>query len=316
MTSPRSLGGRGGCDWSTRARRIGLSDDEQRLFDRACDADADLRVSHEVGCDFDQITQVRAGDEELIARVVDCTLASSRSGRRSHKLAWSLGAAAALVTSVAAAAWWRVAAETAHPARTLDAPAVVVMAPAAQGPAHEAQQTPPPPAEPSPPPSPTASEMIAGHSSARFAGHTARAANSARGDAVAQPDADTAAAWFRRANAARRAGELAAATSSYAKLQERFPDSQEARLSHLSLGRLLLESGRALDAERQFSSYLAGADRELAEEAWLGRAESFARLGRSGDERRTWLRLLQEFPASVYAARAKQRVDELDAQSP
>jgi hypothetical protein len=87
-------------------------------------------------------------------------------------------------------------------------------------------------------------------------------------------------------------------------------------LSHVSLGRLLLDSGRASDAERQFSAYLAGSDRELAEEAWGGRAESLARLGRIGDERRTWLRLLQEFPASVYAARAKQRVDELDALRP
>ena len=313
MTAPRSQGARSGADLSTRARRIGLSEDERILFERACDADADLRISHQVGCDFDQIAHVSAGDEELVARVVERTLASSRRGRQSRRLAWSLGAAAALFTTVAAAAWWRGGSSAATKTQSLSP----VVALSAEAPAAGPDQAALPPAEEhAVPTSPTASERAVARSSTRSAARVGRHAGSAGTEGIAQADGDTAAAWFRRANAARHAGSLSAATSLYTKLQERFPDSEEARVSHVSLGRLLLESGRPLEAERQFSSYLGASGRELAEEAWVGRAESLARLGRNVDERRSWLKLLQEFPASVYAERAKQRVDELDALGP
>ena len=66
----------------------------------------------------------------------------------------------------------------------------------------------------------------------------------------------------------------------YTKLQTKFPGSDEARLSHVSLGKLLLSSGKAADAERQFALYVAAGSRELVEEALVGRAESLQRLGR------------------------------------
>jgi TolA-binding protein len=115
---------------------------------------------------------------------------------------------------------------------------------------------------------------------------------------------------FREANAARHAGDLAGARALYLRLEREFPDTEEARLSHGSLGKLLLAMGRAQEAERQFEGYLAGRQ-ELAEEALFGRAQSLAELDSPVEEQRVWARLLREYPNSVYAARARARLAEL-----
>jgi TolA-binding protein len=135
----------------------------------------------------------------------------------------------------------------------------------------------------------------------------------ATSEAVAVLDTDAARDWFRKANAARRDGDLASASALYTGLQSKFPTSDEARLSHVSLGKLLLSSGKAADAERQFSLYIAAGGGELAEEALVGRAESLHRLGRTAEERKTWQSLLRDSPAGIYAARAKQRLEDLDS---
>jgi TolA-binding protein len=121
----------------------------------------------------------------------------------------------------------------------------------------------------------------------------------------------TAATLFRDARAARRQGELATARSLYAELQASFPESAEARVSRVALGKLLLMAGDGAAAERQFRLYLAGSGGDLIEEALLGRAEALGRLGRSGEERRVWQELGARYPSSVYAERARKRLDEL-----
>jgi hypothetical protein len=68
--------------------------------------------------------------------------------------------------------------------------------------------------------------------------------------------------------------------------------------------------GRAGEAEQQFASYLGGRS-TLAQEALVGRARSLAALRRGADERRVWESLLHDYPGSVYAARARQRLAEL-----
>jgi TolA-binding protein len=126
----------------------------------------------------------------------------------------------------------------------------------------------------------------------------------------------TAADVFRQANLARHAGDLESARALYAELQARFPGSDEARLSLVSMGKLLLAAGRAEEAERQLSRYLSLGDGELTEEALVGRAQSLERLGRSESERQVWERLLRQYPSSVYGASAKRRLADLAPRQP
>jgi TolA-binding protein len=116
---------------------------------------------------------------------------------------------------------------------------------------------------------------------------------------------------FRDANAARRAGDFGRARALYADLDRTFPRSEEARLAHVSAGKLLLSMGKAADAERHFGLYLKEGG-ELAEEALVGRAQTLRLLGRLSDERQVWQELLQRFPSSVYSSRARQRLAEAE----
>ncbi|MBX3210318.1 MAG: tetratricopeptide repeat protein [Labilithrix sp.] len=130
------------------------------------------------------------------------------------------------------------------------------------------------------------------------------------------PPADspvTAAELFREANAERRAGNLNKAVDQYRALQKRYPDAPETQASRVSLGRLLLDRhGDASGALAQFEAYLAGAQADggtLAEEARLGRALAFEKLGRRDDERRALEELLVRHPHSLHGSRARERLD-------
>jgi TolA-binding protein len=128
------------------------------------------------------------------------------------------------------------------------------------------------------------------------------------------PRPDGAERLFAEANARRKAGDTAGARRLYMELAKRYPGSPEAQVSNASLGRLLLE--RADDPEgalEQFDRLLARpaanmAQPALAEEALFGRATALMRLGRTKDEKQTWLELLKRYPGSVYTERANERL--------
>ncbi|MCW5835528.1 MAG: tetratricopeptide repeat protein [Labilithrix sp.] len=135
------------------------------------------------------------------------------------------------------------------------------------------------------------------------------------------PHADspvTAAELFRDANTQRRANELGKAVDLYKTLQRRFPDAPETQASRVSLGRLLLDrQGDAAGALAQFDAYLAGAQSDggtLAEEARLGRALAFEKLGRKDDEQRAWEELLARHPQSLHGSRARERLGVLGSE--
>lgn len=295
-------------DLSARARRGLLSEPDLRELADALSHDPALRAAHEVGVDLDRSTAVRAGDDGVVARAADEALARiaksglavadvrpsgfrvSASPRRKRALTVLLAAALVFVTGVAAAIW-----AGAVPASWLGRAAHQELTLPEQ---HVPKAAPTPPRAPEPddtstePEDPSTSDVH-----------------------QAQPHApsrvEDAATLFRAANAARREGAFDRAKRLYGELIARYPNSDEARLSRVSLGKLLLEKGDPSDAEREFGKYLKDGKGELAEEALVSRAESLQKLGKTDAERSTWQRLLAEHPNSVYAARAKQRLEAL-----
>jgi hypothetical protein len=115
---------------------------------------------------------------------------------------------------------------------------------------------------------------------------------------------------FARARALRLGGNPEGALSIYRRLQRDYADSREARLSYLVVGRMWLERDRPDVAAAQFSRYLDNGG-SASEEALVGRATAFGRMGRADDEGVDWRALLAVNPRSVYANRARTRLHEL-----
>lgn len=315
-------------DLGVLARRGRLSSTEQRAFEQALDTSSALRASYQVGCDFDRIGAVRPGDDALIARVVERVTAKPKRFRARRRARWvGLTLAATLAAGSAAAVWgppWLPQSSPPPAHSTEPAP------PAHAPPARPRTTRPLPPSLPTPSADPVASsppldaqpvELTApatpttpplSAESSVPERRTQTALPTPTPTAPAATPESTAAILFRDANRARRDGQTSRAIALYTELEQRFPGSEEARLSYVSLGKLLLASGRAAEADRKFAAYLAGGGRALAEEALVGRAQSLRQLGRTGEERRIWQTLLREFPSSVYAAQARRRLTELD----
>jgi tetratricopeptide (TPR) repeat protein len=120
---------------------------------------------------------------------------------------------------------------------------------------------------------------------------------------------DDAAALFAAANSERKLGNVAGALSSYEELERRFPNTAEARLSHVLVARLLLRRGDFSGGLAHFDAYLA-VDRNgaLVEEALQGRAQALRALGRATEERQALRELIERFPNSIQARAAKERL--------
>jgi tetratricopeptide (TPR) repeat protein len=122
----------------------------------------------------------------------------------------------------------------------------------------------------------------------------------------------TAAALFEHAGHLRRAGRADAAIAVYRRLQATFPEARETQLSYVLAGKLLLETGRSSDALAQFDRHpRIGGD--VAEEVLAGRAAALEQLHRTTDAIAAWKSLLERYPGSVYAARARARLAQLGA---
>jgi hypothetical protein len=127
------------------------------------------------------------------------------------------------------------------------------------------------------------------------------------------PVASPANAMFSDANNARRSGDHATAVKLYRDLLDKHGTAPEAGPGRLALARMLLDDGDAASALPLFDRYLGDGGGELREEAMVGRARSFEKLGRTDDERAAWKVLLASYPQSVHTAHAEARLAELKA---
>lgn len=123
----------------------------------------------------------------------------------------------------------------------------------------------------------------------------------------------TAAELFRLATAARTEGRRTDAEQTYRELTNRFPSSSEANVSHAVMGRLLLDLNRPSDALVELDAALASRDGSLREDALANRALALDALNDVAAARTAWELLLTEFPASIHARRAKERLEVLTA---
>lgn len=129
---------------------------------------------------------------------------------------------------------------------------------------------------------------------------------------VEPASSDSAASLFQDASSARRDGNADRAIALYRRLQNEFPSSPEAGLSALPLGGLLLDRGEARSALSQFDRHVKSAQSgRLLPEALYGRGRALAALGNRSEERRTWTRLLEQYPESPYSGHARRRLTEL-----
>ncbi len=232
-------------------------------------------------------------DERLDGRVIESVLLRTRAGRGPrHRTVWVLAAAATLVAALAAARglWLGDQAESA----ASHAPGPQQTTPRALSsgePRTVAERTIAPPIQHAPEPR---------QPSIAPSGNEPRTTTAA----------ETAVGLFAKANQLRRQGVDEQALDAYRKLQSRFATSPEARQSYATMGWLLLDRGRPREALEQFDHYLRGGG-PGSEDALGGRALSLQRLGRAADERQALEMLVQRFPESAHAARAKLRLKEL-----
>ncbi|MEO8181562.1 MAG: tetratricopeptide repeat protein [Deltaproteobacteria bacterium] len=121
------------------------------------------------------------------------------------------------------------------------------------------------------------------------------------------PDLESSRVLFRRANQLRRT-DWDAAASLYARLALRHSESREAGVAEMALGKHALAEGRARQALQWFEAYLRRAGAELAAEAVWGKARALENLGENERARELWRQLIEQYPASAYAAAARQQL--------
>ncbi|HXN32120.1 MAG TPA: hypothetical protein VN894_09670, partial [Polyangiaceae bacterium] len=236
-----------------------------------------------------------------------------RIGRARPRALWMAGAAACVFFAAAAGA----AVLFDHRSARMQAPASIPASPqpAARGrPVLAANAAPSvATAEASIPVAPAPPALDGRRASRSAPSHLVRSSSAPPASPQAEtPQVDTASSLFAGANAERRRNHAGAAISLYEELQGRYPGSEEARVSHVSLGRLLLDRAMWSEGLSQLDDYLAAApDGMLAPEALFGKARALGMLGRLDEERGQWVGLLTKFPNSVYAAQARRRIEEI-----
>jgi tetratricopeptide (TPR) repeat protein len=276
-----------------RARRGGLAPEEQATLERHLAGCAVCAGQLSLAQQFEQELAPQARDELLYQRAVDGALRrvqrSPAAGRRRALPRWSRWAAAAAllafgVTGAAAVIKRRMAARP-----PVQPPVPAVEPPAAHPPAEAPVAPEPAPAKAAPP------------------------AHAAPHPVV------TAGALFEQAEKLRREGHADAAIATYRRLQARFPATSEGRLSFALAGQLLLARGRPGDALAQFDRHLSvdgqGEEGEgVREEALAGKATALEQLHRTPQAIAAWKSLLARYPRSVYAGRARERLEQLTKQ--
>ena len=114
---------------------------------------------------------------------------------------------------------------------------------------------------------------------------------------------------FSEGNRLRRGGDVARAAQIYRRLALDCPGSSEALTSHVLLGRISLDRlANPAAALTEFNEDLAHGHGSLREDALIGRALALGRLRRSAEERSAWEVLLREYPDSMYAEKAREKL--------
>jgi tetratricopeptide (TPR) repeat protein len=279
-------------DLIDRAAQAALDPAEQDVLDRhlaTCEGCAAL-LAQVAGLQRESIRQLR--DDSLDQRAVDAAMLrvqpSSPAGRARALPRWFRLAAAGVLLASGVTATAAIVSSKLASRLPVEPPVVRVAEPAA--------------ARPAPAPIALPAEVPEVVESPRPSPPLPRAA-------TARP-AVTAAELFEQAGKLRREGRADAAIAVYRRLQDTYPAAREAQLSFALAGRLLLKQGRPGDALAQFDRHprLGG---DVGEEALAGRAAALDQLHRTADAIAAWTSLLERYPGSVYAARARARLAEL-----
>lgn len=293
-----------------KAARGLASTDELARLDAHLASCATCRFERQVRMDFESVGGSTANLDDLVARALSGAATKVPEAPRRRRVGPLLIAATVALMgfgSFAAVAQFTGLLPRLFTQRA-EVPVVVPPPPAPSGaaPAVAPEVEPEPPVESPPPPPPL---VVA---------QRARVAAPAREEVVAptpdlppapvEPDA---LALFSRATQARVRGETAEAIRDFRVVVARFPGSREASLSHAALGRLLLDRGEAASALEAFDAYLGSSDQALREDVQGARAMAFQSLGRADEERSAWEAVLQDYPAGVYAPRARSRLESL-----
>jgi TolA-binding protein len=315
-------------DLVVRSRRGELSLEQRQRLGRLLESSSTLRLAQRVGLDFAAVGEVQPGDEhEVLAcagRVMRLRHGRLRAVRNAPRTVRWLLAAAVLVSTAGALGWWQLRAQPA-PVRKAETETGVGWRspPPRTAPPRRAAAT----SAVNAPVSADTTPQVAANIPAVDSGRTGRAPVPAQEavraeatgpalgvlpEAPADNEPLTAAGLLAQATSARGAGRPNEAIVLLQQLERQFPGSAEAELAHVSLGRLLLTSGRPAEALVEFSEYL-GAGGPLAEEALLGQARAHAALGQAREERGAWEALLARYPRSVYLRQAKERLARLTA---
>jgi TolA-binding protein len=118
---------------------------------------------------------------------------------------------------------------------------------------------------------------------------------------------DSARALFRHANQLRQR-DWSAAASVYRELIRRYPDSLEAGIAEMALGKWFLSQSRSGDALEWFRAHQRRPQSALAAEALWGEARALETVGSRRAALAPWQRLLELHPSSPYAEIARQRL--------
>lgn len=259
------------------------------------------------GCDVHlelaRNAQPQERDDALLARVVDSAVRTATTTpelaidpAKRHPTRWIAWLAAAAVMLTAAVSLGTVWYRSRHGGGEAPSPEV-----------NASQEAPPPAVAASPHPSPPESTVD-------FKAIPVPTATPLASGARPRETPSSSQDLLTAADAARRDGNDFEAVKLYRALQRQFPQSVESVTSRVILGRLLLlKLKNPSGALGEFDAYLRGAPRgSMVEEALVGRASALDNLGRATEEREAWRMILDRFPTSVHAERARARLHALD----
>jgi len=289
----------------------------------------DCRLAWRMWVEFQGTAGARPGDERVVDRAARAALGAMR--RPPPRWMGAIPAAAALIVAagVASAAIALHARYTAPSAR-VPAPAVAdpprrrprqvprtsaeaTPAPPVPAPTAAAAEVPTPSVRPEQPEIAAASDTTAPARPVRRAAppppavpraapRVALALPAGLEPSLPRPRAARAQRLFAQAVRARNEGRTDAAIGFFRDLQRELTETDEAMVSLVSVGELLLSRGSFAEALDAFDAYAARAPGGvLAPEALAGRVRALARLGRTRESEQAAAELARRFPQSPYA---------------